>query len=876
VIGQTVSHYKILEPLGGGGMGVVYRAQDIKLDRHVALKFLPPDLTRDPEAKQRFVREAKAASALQHNNICVVHDIDETPDGQMFISMECLEGETLEKKIERAPLEIEEALEIAIQVAQGLTKAHEHGIIHRDVKPANIMITTDGVAKIVDFGLAKLTGRTLLTRSGGTLGTAAYMSPEQARGEAVDERTDIWSLGVVLYEMLTGQRPFKAEYDNALIYCILNTDPLPLAGLRTGVPAALDQTVAKCLAKIPEGRYKRADELLVDLRSAVNETSRTGTPRKHSLRLTPRGKSKRHLRYTLAALGTLILALIGYVTFVPRVEKGGPFPHLKMIAVLPFENLGPAEDEYFADGLTEEITSRLGTISGLGVISRQSAMQYKKSTKTLPVVAEELGVDYILVATIRWARTDSTQRIRITPHLLQVSGDVQLWAENMDRTLDDIFRVQTEIAAQVVHALGIVLREGDRGLVEAIPTNNLEAYQAYLRGLSSGPGYEKNNTRTAIEMFERAVALDSTFALAYVKLSNAHLMYYWEGSDRSTEQLAAAKQALDRAYALQPDLPEASVALSLYYYWGYRDYQRALETLQEVEERLPNDIRVLSTLASIRRRQGKFEEAVEGFKNAFKLDPKSFAEARGIGNTLYQLGNYPEAENYLDRSISLLPDQSLTYIMKSNMYLRWHGDAGKSRKILELVPTVYFPWERLVELDVYERNYRAALDRLAKAPEQLFVAQHEITPVSQLRGLIYRFMGDTVRSRASFDSARAVLESEITKRPDDHRLHISLGITFAGLGRKAEAVREAERAAELMPISSDAVTGAFPLIGLAQVCTMVGMHDAALDRLAYLLSLHAPKFITPPLLRIDPIYDPLRSNPRFHALLAKYDRISAR
>ena len=277
MIGKTVSHYKILEKLGEGGMGIVYKAEDLKLDRHVALKFLPADLTRDSEAKKRFVHEAKAASTLQHTNICVVHDIDETSDGQMFIAMEYLEGETLKKKIERGPLKIEEAIDIATQIAHGLAKAHEHGIVHRDIKPANVMVTSDGVAKIVDFGLAKLSGRTMLTKEGSTLGTPAYMSPEQARGEPADQRTDIWSLGVLLYEMICGKRPFDAEYENAQMYSILNTDPQPVSSRRAGVPLEFDRIITKCLRKDPKERYQHADELIVDLRSIhPTATSSTG------------------------------------------------------------------------------------------------------------------------------------------------------------------------------------------------------------------------------------------------------------------------------------------------------------------------------------------------------------------------------------------------------------------------------------------------------------------------------------------------------------------------------------------------------------------------------------------------------------------------
>jgi serine/threonine protein kinase/tetratricopeptide (TPR) repeat protein len=863
MLGQVVSHYKILEKLGEGGMGVVYKAEDTKLKRTVALKFLPPELTRDEEAKERFVQEAQAASALEHNNICNIHEIAETDDGQLFICMAYYEGETLKKRIERGPLKIDEAIDIGGQVAQGLGEAHEHGIVHRDIKPANILLTKSGVAKIVDFGLAKLSRGTKITKAGSTVGTAAYMSPEQARGEEVDARTDIWSLGTVVYEMITGQVPFKGEYENAVLYSILNETPEPMTAVRVAVPMELERVVQKCLSKDPSERYQDMDDLLVDLRSCLKPTSQIAAQTQPAV--APSRRSKKLVWYGAAA-GLIALALIAYF-FIPREER--PTSRLKMIAVLPFENLGAAEDESFADGLTEEITSRLSSISKLGVISRTSSIQYKKTSKTLPVVAKELGVDYILEGTIRWVKTGGIQRIRITPQLIKVSGDVHLWADNMDRTLDDIFAIQTEIATRVVKSLDIVMGEGERRSIEAIPTKNLEAYQAYLRGLSFANRYERSSVEMAIEMFQRAVQLDSTFALAYARLSFAHLRYYWEGFERTKDRLSTAKECLDRAFALQGELPEAYFVLGYYYYWGYRNYDRALEALATAEQKLPNSNWVLEGVAYIWRRQGKFEQATERMKKAFELNPQAAWLPLEIGITLSALGMYADAEAYLERSISLLPDQADAYIQKADIYLQWLGDTKKSRRELERVPTQYHPWVELTWLDIYERNYQLALDRLDHAPESISEEQYAVTPVSQLRGLVYRFMNDAVRSRESFDSARVFLESEIKKRPDDYRLRNSLGIVYAGLGRPEEAVREAELAVEQLPISLDALLGDYPLMSLAQVYVMVGKYDAAVDKLEYLMSLHAPKHITAPILRLDPMYDPLRSNPRFQKLASK-------
>ncbi|UCE19575.1 MAG: protein kinase [Gemmatimonadota bacterium] len=395
MIGRIISHYRILEKLGEGGMGVVYKAEDNKLDRIVALKFLPPELTRDPEAKERFVHEAKAASSFEHNNICTIYEIDETNDGQLFIAMACYDGETLEEKIRRGPLKIEEAVHLAMQMAEGLKDAHEKDIIHRDMKPANIMVTSKGQVKIMDFGLAKLRGQTKLTKEGTTLGTVAYMSPEQARGGEVDQRSDIWSLGVMLYEMVTGQRPFEGEYNQAVMYAIMNNDPEPITGLRTGVPMELERIIHKCIEKNPAERYQTGADLLADFHHLQRISSTQTIPSKTRISKPPVRSMARKLTGLAALVIVATVAIVLLVRqFTPSVHE--VIPERKMLVVLPFENLGPPEDEYFADGITEEITSRLAALHGLGVISRTSAFYYKDTKKTLKQIGDELKVDYVL------------------------------------------------------------------------------------------------------------------------------------------------------------------------------------------------------------------------------------------------------------------------------------------------------------------------------------------------------------------------------------------------------------------------------------------------------------------------------------------------
>jgi TolB-like protein/Flp pilus assembly protein TadD len=895
MIGKTVSHYTILEKLGEGGMGIVFKAEDTKLKRTVALKFLPPGLTRNPEAKERFVVEAQAAAALNHPNIVTVHEIDEY-DQQVYIAIEYIQGETLKEKIDSGPVKIDEALKIAIQAAEGLQAAHEKGILHRDIKSANIMVNEKGQVKIMDFGLAKLKGQTQITKEGSTLGTAAYMSPEQARGADVDHRTDIWSLGVVLYEMITGRLPFKGEYEQAVIYSIMNEDPEPPTVLRTDIPKEFERIVNKALAKDPSDRYQHVDDMAADLNklkkdsetgmSVIEGTVKTGTLRSPMKRF---------------AGGAVVILLVILAGFLYLSRKQSPVPpggetgeeqkitQRKKIVVFPFENLGPPEDKYFAAGITDEITSRLAAVSGLGVISRTSAVQYDRKGKTLIQIGADLGVAYVLDGTIRWDRGGGGKsrvngqpghrvngrpghRVRVTPRLIRVSDDTSLWSERYDRVIDDIFEVQTEIAKHVIRHLDITLPASEQRILENRPTKNLEAYNAYLRGITylEQPGYEQENFQMAEHMFKRAVELDPDFAKAHALHSLVSSLMYVTGYDHTEERMAKAKRSVDRVLELQPEMPLAHMALGYYHYLCHNAHDRALEEFLIAKKGLPNEKMVLEGIFRIQRSRGRFDEAIDNLKTAIDLNPRNANYYYELGLTCMVSRKYSQAEKYLDRSISLAPDQVLAYGMKAFNYYRWKGDLEKARSALEKIPrqneeSSMFFW---CIQELYEKKYQAALARLSSLSNDIIESGDSFIPKSQMEGYIYFGLKKPELAFASFDSARTLLEKELKERPDDFRVHSSLGIVYAVLGRKEEAVREGKRAVELYPVSKDALWGPTYVRSLAFIYVIVGEYDLAVEKLAYLLSI--PSGVSVPMLQLESTWDPLRKLPKFQQLLQKY------
>ena len=569
----------------------------------------------------------------------------------------------------------------------------------------------------------------------------------------------------------------------------------------------------------------------------------------------------------------LALGLLGIITCYAIYTRYFAEPtEFETIVVLPFENLGTPEEEYFADGVTEEITSRLAMIRRLGVISRTSAIQYKDTDKSLKEIGRELGVDYVLEGTIRWQQmSEGVDRVRVTPQLINVSDDTHLWANHYDADLTDIFEVQSDIAKRVIEALDIVLWKSEPEALETSPTDNLDAYQAYMRGryYAGSPHFSLENWKRVLQNYQQAVELDSNFALAFAELSRGHARLHFFQHDLSKERLELARHAADRALELAPDSPEVHRILSYYYLWAFRDPEQALTELEIAEKGLPNNAEVLVAKAYIFMLQGRFAETREAFERAFELSPRDADIPTELTFIFWLTREYRLAVEAADQAIAIAPNEVWPYLGKAMVYWSWKGDTEASRAALEAVPTEHswLPWYWFWQ-EIFEGEHQRTLERLSSLSADWIRLKMFSRPKSLLSAYVYEYMDEPQHAQIAYKSAESVLETEVKKWPNDPRLHSSLGIVYAALGRTDEAIREGKRAVELLPVSKDAFYGLSYAFDLAHIYTSAGEYDAAVDQIEYLLSI--PSWVSVPWLQIDPRWDPLRDHPRFQALLDKY------
>lgn len=860
--------YELLEKMGGGGQGLVYRARQKSLNRMVALKIIGLGQLATKTHLKRFHVEAEAAASLDHPCIVPIFEIGER-EGSCYFSMKFIEGGQLDEVVRREPMSIRRAAELIAKVAHTVDYAHEHHILHRDIKPGNILLDAEGEPHLTDFGLARLVEtESTVTRTMEVLGTPSYMAPEQAVGNnaQITRATDVYGLGAVFYQLLTGHPPFAGGTTYETIKLLLDTEPRQPRLLNPKIDRDLNTICLKCLDKDPQRRYSSALALAEDLERWLKHepirARRTG--------LVTRGRKWVRRNPSIAVMAAMLLVLavpLGVMIWKTGSEHSPLWnvaPPEKSIAVLPFSNLSKEqENAFFADGVQDEILTNLAKVADLKVISRTSVTPYKSGmARNLRQIGQQLGAAHVVEGSVQ--RTGN--RVRVNAQLVDARTDRHLWAQTYDRDLADVFAIQSEIAETIADQLQAKLSPREKNAIERHPTSDISAFDLYARAKS-----ERADDFKVVDLLTQAVARDPSFFDAYCQLAKAHGWLYFLGVDHTSARLALAEAALHAASRLRPDAGETHLARGQNLYWGYRDYDGALTELEVARQSLPNDARIFRLTGSIQRRQGHWEESTRNLERAAELDPRDIETLTSLGTNYWFCRRYPEAKRWYARVLAFEPNDADTKVMLAYVDYAWKADTRPLHQTIDsiratnpaAVPSIAQWW---LYCALAERDGTAAKNALIASGENAVLFTHNV-PLNRpfIEGVIARMVKDNEKARSAFNAARAEQEKIVQAQPNYGPALCVLGLIDAGLGRKDNALREGRRAVELLPVEKDAMEGPAVIEYLAMTAAWLGNKDLACEQLASVI--RRPSSLSYGQLKLLPFWDPLRGDPRFEKLI---------